>query len=194
MIKIAAQNIAGTETLSDDDATKLEAKMNKLINFLSTETISSNKKMMRFFQFIDDAMTAFRVEEKSVCKKGCSYCCHVDVGITIIEAQYIALNTGHKYTPVKKRQHKGYHKTKTPCPFLVDDNCSIYEFRPLACRMFYSLDSVDFCKDESYPQHKIFQVESWGTAVNLYAEIYKSYKSGEFHHGDIREFFNQQEQ
>ena len=39
----------------------------------------------------------------------------------------------------------GYQRvcTKTACPLLVDDECSAYPVRPIACRVYHSLDLSD---------------------------------------------------
>lgn len=84
-------------------------------------------------------------EGNVACKRGCSHCCHIAVGMSAEEAEVIGKRIG-----VAPRQIEGggninvdlnfdwgYHN---PCTFLKDGECSIYENRPLACRTHYSLD------------------------------------------------------
>lgn len=35
----------------------------------------------------------------------------------------------------------------TPCPFLVDGACSVYEARPLSCRAYHSTDEPEKCRE-----------------------------------------------
>jgi Fe-S-cluster containining protein len=79
------------------------------------------------------------------CSQGCYYCCNTPVAVTGVEAEYIAHNTGYKIVSManakmKKHSRPGY------CPFLREGECSIYEFRPMACRVFTSFDDVSLCK------------------------------------------------
>lgn len=82
---------------------------------------------------------------ETACRRGCSHCCHIAVGVTATEADYIGKCIGIKATPSKHVRHVpdfagfdyGYHN---PCTFLVNGECSIYEHRPLACRTHYNLD------------------------------------------------------
>ena len=88
------------------------------------------------------------------------HCCHIPVTISGKEAQLSSRAIGRaavkepcNAVPVQnlvdvdtvtsasaKLQHWG---TGTACSFLVDDACSIYEVRPLACRVLFNLDDDD---------------------------------------------------
>jgi Fe-S-cluster containining protein len=87
------------------------------------------------------------------CKKGCSHCCHVWVSVTAPEAIYISKRLRQRHEPVLDRVKAAHLKTKdfhfgarnrppVPCPLLSDDLCSIYEFRPKACRFAASHDAA----------------------------------------------------
>jgi Fe-S-cluster containining protein len=90
------------------------------------------------------------------CCKGCFWCCHQTVAVTIPEvlriAQYI-LNTLSeeqikelkdllKWTIQQIQGLRGIerYKKKIPCPLLVNGACSVHEARPLVCRAFTSVD------------------------------------------------------
>lgn len=81
------------------------------------------------------------VGNRAACATGCSHCCNILVLITAPEARQIARETGASFMEPKTygvRHNDQY--IGTPCPFLQDNRCSIYESRPYACRVHYNLD------------------------------------------------------
>ena len=95
------------------------------------------------------------VEPLAACRRGCAHCCHIRVEMTQLEAERLgsaigrAPNTRQRYMPAEE----GAYGYDTPCPFLVESDCSIYEHRPFACRKHHSLD-VDalFCQLDMPPE------------------------------------------
>jgi Fe-S-cluster containining protein len=85
------------------------------------------------------------------CRAGCAHCCHMATMISQQEAELIARASGRPLaTPppeafeaattveaVKAEQRRYEGK---PCPLLKDGQCSVYDSRPFACRIHYSLD------------------------------------------------------
>ena len=79
------------------------------------------------------------------CKSGCAWCCHLSVEVTIPEALLVAaqlldpadrrraavLANAKAFRGLDERQRR---RTGTPCAFLVDNRCSVYDDRPLMCR------------------------------------------------------------
>ncbi len=43
--------------------------------------------------------------------------------------------------------NQAYYAKRLPCPFLEDDMCSIYEFRPAACRELLVTSPAELCQD-----------------------------------------------
>jgi hypothetical protein len=102
------------------------------------------KPMIRINPILDLADKFSRAAGPYVaCKQGCSHCCHIEVGITGVEAMLLASKIGvqpAKVTPSKTKRTYGYN---TPCTFLRNNECSIYEHRPFACRNHASFESSE---------------------------------------------------
>lgn len=114
------------------------------IEFVKHANASRVSKVRRLFEAADLLTAA--VADVAVCQKGCNSCCHIDVGVTELEAQYIERNAGKRMRAPTKLT-SGYGKTKTPCPFLVNGQCSIYDVGPLACRTHFAIDDPRFCAE-----------------------------------------------
>lgn len=126
----------------------------------------------------------------AACARGCGHCCHVSVPITQFEARFMGENLG--IIPVELKQsvkHKlsdfGSH---TPCPFLKQGECSIYEHRPLTCRMHMNFDADNYwCLHENWlkPDAEIPRptiqplIDAYHMTISSAAPIL----------GDIRDFF-----
>jgi len=86
------------------------------------------------------------------CRKGCAHCCHTWVSVTAPEALYVAKAVKELGRTAVDRVLIANEKTRDlnfdaraqrhlPCPLLDGDSCSIYEFRPDACRVAASADA-----------------------------------------------------
>jgi len=86
------------------------------------------------------------------CKKGCSHCCYTWVSATAPEVLHIAkllkerggavienVRAIHKLTKEFDFDSRPDHPQ--PCPLLENDVCSIYESRPMTCRLAASADA-----------------------------------------------------
>lgn len=85
------------------------------------------------------------LEPYTACKRGCNHCCHIQVAITGVEAQLLGSKIGvppAKLAPPKLRPQSSF-SYETPCTFLKDGECGIYEHRPFACRNHASFESTD---------------------------------------------------
>jgi hypothetical protein len=92
------------------------------------------------------------------CQAGCAHCCYQAVGVSAPEVFAIhehlrATRTPDELAAVVARIRAADDRTRgmtsaerlspdNPCPFLIDERCSIYEVRPLACRGTNSLDAT----------------------------------------------------
>ena len=97
---------------------------------------------------------------KLACKAGCSYCCSARVEAIEPEVFRIAREIASRppgEVNVLIERLRAYvampsgvapWQQRKPCPFLVDDLCSIYEVRPGVCRKAHSLD-VEKCAENA---------------------------------------------
>ena len=87
------------------------------------------RKLELLFDFMEELYSA--IGPYLPCKKGCSYCCHIDViDVSEIEIAFIEQKTQRR-----RRAKLGPAPAHgQPCPFLRGDACSIYSARPFLCR------------------------------------------------------------
>lgn len=120
----------------------LEQEVSKKLLQITTDNASLKSKLKRMQLLTSE----IRQETSSLvpCKKGCSACCHIKVEMCQAEAEII----GDYVHQVPKKFPKGVHfppesslgHSDTPCPFLKNNECSIYEVRPIVCRNFVVTD------------------------------------------------------
>jgi hypothetical protein len=122
---------------------------------------------------------------KMECKKGCSKCCQTDISVFEIESERIA---EWFYAQDELTQKDLLEKWSGPnkegyCTFLYDDQCTIYEARPLICRtqglpLFLSSENaLDYCplnfKDGDPPKEDWLNLERMNTLLSFAASSAK---------------------
>ena len=102
--------------------------------------------LMKYLYKTADIIYREQIKPAAVCPSsgGCDHCCRVPVQVTALEVDYIQKMTGRE--AVNLLNISFLVADNSPCPFLKKSMCSIYEFRPLNCRVFASMDSVEHCK------------------------------------------------
>lgn len=90
------------------------------------------------------------------CAKGCSFCCHTNVEVTILEAVAVAaqvatqpdLAAGALATAPQVAHMPPWirYDRRIPCAFLRDGACAIYDVRPRVCRAHVSYN-VAACEE-----------------------------------------------
>lgn len=137
---------------------------------LKTTLVPLKRAYQRF-----DKIIATAIEEsptKPACKAGCSYCCYYKVEVKAHEMLLIHEHMQKNLAPALKSQILESAKTNaelirtlTPqehlstnikCPFLIENQCSIYEVRPFRCRSFHAV-KVDGC-EASYANPSDFSI------------------------------------
>lgn len=152
-------------------------------------------KAKRLLQLLDQMAELF--QPVSPCKEGCANCCNQSLVIFDWEADRIAEASGRSKSQFKgasvtswsmeKRKEIVARYEGVACPFLVDNRCSVYEVRPLSCRVHISLeDSPDPCDIVNNPGARVAYV-NMEAARWVWATLFVT--TGRFA-GDIREFFN----
>jgi Fe-S-cluster containining protein len=127
---------------------------------------------------------------KPSCKSGCSYCCHLNVGIGLDEAKNLAKHLDDTMIVHLKKQRDvliglgkgGYesfpHVTDwntSACVFLKDSKCSVYSDRPMACRMYFVASEPKLCDPVENKDGKTAQL------ITTEAEILRGVMSHYYH-------------
>lgn len=128
------------------------------------------------------------VAKQAACRQGCSHCCNIAVTLPLGEAEVISANIGVKidpnFTPAKSRVGEVGRFEGTPCPFLKNNQCSIYDNRPIACRAYFNFsDFPDLCDLERNPGAMVPTLDM----DFVYEQQVLLFKSPVM--ADIREFF-----
>jgi Fe-S-cluster containining protein len=102
--------------------------------------ISTARKVIFLKQAINVLIEA--TKGISPCAEGCAHCCHMATFITVREAEELAKASGRKMqtpdvydAPDAIERYQGI-----PCTFLKDNRCTVYNNRPIACRIHISVD------------------------------------------------------
>jgi hypothetical protein len=78
------------------------------------------------------------------CRSNCAWCCYEPLQVHILDAIGVAsgLSAPLDYV-LDTRKSSELKRNFNPCPFLGNDqNCTVYETRPLVCRAYHSVDVV----------------------------------------------------
>lgn len=153
---------------------------------------STERKFEVFFELADEVNAV--TKPLSACTKlGCSHCCHIACEISDIEAAIIGKAIKRKPVPQPPMTLEGVNEKKArrdtfraPCTFLKDGKCSIYEHRPIACRIMHNIGTGAGC-DLSIPSH-LSNVPTFDFRPLTNAMALVSMQGGHTF-GDIRDFF-----
>jgi hypothetical protein len=132
------------------EPTSIETGLRKIARE-NTSAKLKRRKVIAILNQVTDALAPH-----VACKPGCSHCCHMNTMVYEHEAVRLAEVSGRKmkrlpYRPVELVYLLGNQYNGQACTFLVNNECSVYEDRPLVCRTHHSLhDDASMC-DMSNP-------------------------------------------
>ena len=119
---------------------------------------------------------------KMECKKGCSKCCQTDISVFEIEAERIT-DWFKAQTSVEQTRLRELWNTENQqgyCTFLYNDQCTIYEARPIICRtqglpLFVPAQNVlDYCplnfKEGDPPKEDWLNLDRLNTLLSFAAK------------------------
>ena len=129
--------------------------------FAKTVSLSASKSVViRTFSLLSTADRLIQQElatgeyEKPECRSGCSHCCRqmlIVLGedeVSLIAARLASMPENTRVGLLTNLEHgRKTGEEDTPCVFLLDNKCSIYDIRPIACRTYHST-SVDACQSK----------------------------------------------
>lgn len=168
--------------LSNSMPVELSQKEAKIAKRLTKAKMPVLRKLNRLYELMDELSA--HVDRFTPCSKGCNHCCTYPVTVSEIEIQNIENSTGVKRNAIIVKQERG---KLTPCPFLKNGACSIYDARPFVCRMHVTItETNEWCKPENAFEYSF--------PLLSFTEINKSYdlirvESGKPSLVDIRDVF-----
>ncbi|WP_210498769.1 YkgJ family cysteine cluster protein [Vibrio crassostreae] len=143
--------------------------------------------MEKFYRHLDSYLR-LEVQPYSICTKGCDQCCHVRVDVSLLEAWYISEMSGVELDVEPMQNKVQGRNAEVPCPFLKDGGCSIYKYRPIACRMFNAIDHWKHCYANE--QHSVFTIMSQPEVAELQGHLMRSgHEDVGSSWADIRQWF-----
>ena len=160
----------------------IQDKENQVADSIARLPGSAIKKLRALHQEL--AVISEAIAPYVACKQGCMACCHYSVHLYPIEAELIEKRTQHPrlHQPAPEAEFHG-----TPCPFLTEGRCGIYEDRPMSCRQHVALTNTAYWCDPSRSgmiQLPLAQLSMVQAAFQQTVE-----EDGRTEHLDIRQFF-----
>lgn len=154
--------------------------------------MSDLQKYVEYLIFITQKINKFFEHQKIyiACKKGCAKCCK-NAEFPYKKIEFDLLMEGFKTLPndkqqlirervkaLKEEQAKTEGRLAHTCPFLIDDVCSIYDFRGIICRsfglMFYrenDTPGIPFCIFEGLNYSALLNKETGRVSTEKYKEL-----------------------
>lgn len=126
------------------------------------QTLRENTTLQEYYRelhlFVDSKIAKANIEDKIQCnKQECSFCCHDKILGTYSEMVYVKNKAKELGVPintsVKQREEnwKSLSFKDKACPLLHNGKCTVYEFRPIICRIHNIAlgEDINKCKREN---------------------------------------------
>ena len=133
-----------------------------------------------YLNFLNEKLDRFFESQKPFifCKKGCSKCCrNAQFPYSVIEMKYLLngllsldkeiqmqIEKNLKNILAQKQQFSG-KKFRYDCPFLINDSCSVYDYRGVVCRTFGLMTRYE--NDKLRAPFCTFQGLNYANVLNL---------------------------
>ena len=122
---------------------------------------------------LNDSVVALAARQnmRVACHKGCHWCCHQAVYANSYELHFLSEKIKSQFSQEKisewieaaeaksaitsKMDEEQISTYKAPCPLLENGACSIYEARPMACRIYLSTQLNTCLEFYQHPENKI---------------------------------------
>ena len=122
---------------------------------------------------LNDSIVALsdRQNKSAACKKGCHWCCHQAVYANSYELHFLSEKIKSRFSSEKisnyidaseakfavtsKMNEEEVSTYKAPCPLLENGACSIYDARPMACRIYLSINLETCLEFYRHPENKL---------------------------------------
>ena len=138
---------------------------------------------IKFLQIVDDDLRKIFDYQKEYlfCKEGCSHCCkRGDFPLSELEFTYLMQGYDNLHPEIQCKIKENIENVKNGdrdnyiCPFLINEKCSVYKYRPIVCRAFGVLTedskgnpSFPFCTTLGLNFSQIYDKEKKGLSSEL---------------------------
>jgi Fe-S-cluster containining protein len=149
------------------------------------EHSGSYMAMESFYKFMDTYEKEMNPEDRAAikCRKGCSFCCHIEVGVSepeidliidYIQEHDVAIDMARLELQQNFKDDKEHMLSPfSKCVFLTgQQECGIYPVRPMACRKHFVTTDPMLCDGHNNPENTEvvgvsadFKMESMATAL-----------------------------
>lgn len=154
--------MAGVEYLLQNSSPVERLKINKLIieELVKSKKVIGMQSRLAYIKGLNRRVDKRNAEapvpegHTISCKRGCSFCCYYPVGISRFEAQllvdylddddiaWLKAQSGHNNDV---DSWKKMPNSQRKCVFLENNECSVYEDRPLNCRKMLVVSPPEMC-------------------------------------------------
>lgn len=172
--------MAELEKTSQFPARKVKADLND-------KAVKTVKRVLPVYKQTVDPWTE-KAASEATCRKGCDSCCYNLAKATLAEGALVAATliergTFDKYVPGLERAAKvaleaekepdeslHYLKSKIPCAFLENGECSIYDVRPSVCRTYFVVSDPKMCSPDR-PGAEVGVIDARGVMANFITRL-----------------------
>jgi Fe-S-cluster containining protein len=135
------------------------------------------EELKNFYESMNKDIEKGNLYNLSSCKKGCSFCCNINVDVSKPEAELLKEHIKPEDIPILRKQAvnpKEFSKLDykdRKCIFLKNGECQVYDIRPISCRRYFVSSDPEKCNSEFENQEVIVLAS---TMLYLKADVFWS--------------------